>query len=207
MFSLYRIIQLIAYNPALPLAIKEKVKKVICKTVKSHLSWGLTAANVVKYLRNPNFQPCFLPAAADFRFRNRFLNCWRRPKSRRKKTPPQQRVVDVPPAYVGVAIQYVQERDGRAAQPPQVDHAFVGAQRPGVESHAVDVDQLETVAACRTVVFPEDIGLVEILVADPLLMEADGEAGEGFEYGQRVGAGNCFMVCGSGVSSDRRETK
>ena len=55
-----------------------------------------------------------------------------------------------------------------------------------MESHAVDVDQLETVAACRTVVFPEDVGLVEILVADPLLMEADGEAGEGFEYGQRV---------------------
>ena len=55
-----------------------------------------------------------------------------------------------------------------------------------MESHAVDVDQLETVTACRTVVFPEDIGLVEILVADPLLMEADGEAGEGFEYGQRV---------------------
>ena len=53
----------------------EKVKKVICKTVKSHLLWGLTATNVVKYLRNPNFQPCFLPAAADFRFRNRFLNC------------------------------------------------------------------------------------------------------------------------------------
>ena len=68
-------------------AIKEKVKKVICKTVKSHLLWGLTATNVVKYLRNPNSQPCFLPAAADFRSRNRFLNCCRRPKSRRKKVP------------------------------------------------------------------------------------------------------------------------
>ena len=72
---------------------------------------------------------------------------------------------------------------------------------------SVDVDQLETVAACRTVVFPEDIGLVEILVADPLLMEADGEAGEGFEYGQRVRRRELFHGLRERVSSDRRETK
>lgn len=147
---------------------------------------GINSGKCSKIFAESKFSALFFACCGRFPFPEPLFELLPAAEEQAEESPPQQRVVDVPPAYVGIAIQYVQERDGRAAQPPQVDHAFVGAQRPGVESHAVDVDQLEAVVACRAVVFPEDVGLVEILVADSLLMEADGEAGEGFEHGQRV---------------------
>ena len=39
---------------------------------------------------------------------------------------------------------------------------------------------------------PEDVGLVEILVADPFFVEPDGETGECFEHGQRIGGREPF---------------
>ena len=147
---------------------------------------GINSDKCSKIFAESKFSALFFACCGRFPFPEPLFELLPAAEEQAEESPPQQRVVDVPPAYVGIAIQYVQERDGRAAQPPQVDHAFVGAQRPCVESHAVDVDQLEAVVACRAVVFPEDVGLVEILVADSLLMEADGEAGEGFEHGQRV---------------------
>ena len=180
MFSLYCFIQLIACHPASSLAIKEKVKEIICKTVKSHcLLGGLTSGKCSEIFPKSKFSALFFACCGRFPFPEPLFELLPAAEEQAEESPPQQRVVDVPPAYVGIAIQYVQERDGRAAQPPQVDHAFVGAERPPEEFHAVYVDQLEIVASRRLVVPPEDVGLVEILVADPFFVEPDGETGEG----------------------------
>ena len=108
---------------------------------------GINSGKCSKIFAESKFSALFFTCGGRFPFPEPLFELLTAAEEQTEEDPPQQRVVDVPPAYVGVAIQYVQERDGRAAQPPQVDHAFVGAQRPGVESHAVDVDQLETVAA------------------------------------------------------------
>lgn len=121
-----------------------------------------------------------------------FLELLPAPEEQAEKGAPQQRVVDVPPLRFGVAVEYVEERHGRAAQPPQVDHALVGPERTRMEFHAVDVDQLEAVFARRFVEPPEDIGLVEILVAHPLFVQQCRKPGECVEHGQRVRSGKPF---------------
>ena len=101
----------------------------------------------------------------------------------------KQRVVDVPAAGLGVAVEDEEERHGGAGEPPQVDHADTGPQRPVGETHAVDVDQLEADGSRRRVAAPEDVAVVEIPVLDPLFVELHGEAGEGFQHGDRSGRG------------------
>lgn len=88
-----------------------------------------------------------------------------------------------------VAVEDEEERHGRAGEPPQVDHADTGPQRPVGETHAVDVDQLEADGSRRRVAAPEDVAVVEIPVLDPLFVELHGEAGEGFQHGDRSGRG------------------
>ena len=101
----------------------------------------------------------------------------------------QQRVVDVPAAGFGVAVEDEEERHGGAGEPPQVDHAGAGPQRPVGEPHAVDVDQLEADGARRRVAAPEDVAVVEVPVLDSLFVELSGEAGEGFQHGDGSGRG------------------
>ena len=76
-----------------------------------------------------------------------------------------------------------------------------------MEFHAVDVDQLEAVFARRLVEPPEDIGLVEILVAHPLFVQQCRKPGECVEHGSVSGAGNRLVTSASGVQSDWRDMK
>lgn len=112
--------------------------------------------------------------------------------------PAQQRVVDIPSARFGVAVEDVEECHGGAGQPPEVDHAGPGGKGPVVEMHAVDVDQLEAVGA-RGGAVPEDVAVVEVPVLDAFLVELHGEAGEGLQHGQGPRCGKRAVVCDSGV--------
>ena len=88
--------------------------------------------------------------------------------------PAQQRVVDIPSARFGVAVEDVEECHGGAGQPPEVDHTGPGGEGPVVEMHAVDVDQLEAVGA-RGGALPEDVAVVKVPVLDAFLVELHGD--------------------------------
>ena len=88
---------------------------------------GINSGKCSKIFAESKFSALFFTCGGRFPFPEPLFELLAAAEEQTEENPPQQRVVDVPPAYVGVAIQYVQERDGRAAQPPQVDHALVGA--------------------------------------------------------------------------------
>lgn len=114
----------------------------------------------------------------------------------------QQRVVDIPAADLGIAVQNVEEGRGRAGESAQVDHALARGERPVEEAHAVDVDQLKPPLLLLGVVSAEDVPLVEVTVVDPLFVEFCNEAGEGVESGRLSTSGKRLANSDSGLSSE-----
>lgn len=81
-------IQLIACDPAFSLAIKEKVIKIVCKTVCSHHSMAFIVGKCSEIIRKTKRPPYFfLRKNQPLRCRNRLRNCLRRPNASRKKVP------------------------------------------------------------------------------------------------------------------------
>ena len=108
MFSLYCFIQLIACHPASSLAIKEKVKEIICKTVKSHrLLRGLTSGKCSEIFPESKFSALFFACRGQFACFETLLELLAASEQKPEKRAPQQRVVHIPLPRFGVAVEDV----------------------------------------------------------------------------------------------------
>lgn len=71
---------------------------------------GINSGKCSKIFAESKFSALFFTCGGRFPFPEPLFELLTAAEEQTEEDPPQQRVVDVPPAYVGVAIQYVQER-------------------------------------------------------------------------------------------------
>ena len=102
----------------------------------------------------------------------------------------QLRVVVVPAAELAVASQYIGIGGHGAGDAAQVVQALARGERTGAEVHAVDVDELEAVAAAA-VGPPLRVAVVEVFVFDAGPVHLGCESCKGIQYreGMRSGEG------------------
>ena len=89
-------------------SIKEKVKKVICKTVKSHcLLGGLTSGKCSEIFPKSKFSALFFACHGQFALPETLLELLAASEQKPEKRAPQQRVVHIPLPRFGVAVEDV----------------------------------------------------------------------------------------------------